>query len=142
MDEPLIAIVGAGPAGLACALGLAAFDVGCVLLDDGYEISEGSRATGISRRALQLLAPSGVADEVMEIAVVQVANQAFAGTSELFLDRTPPEPPRFPRVVNIPQDRLEQVIVGAIAKRPSIELRRGHRVTDVRQDADGVHLEA
>jgi 3-(3-hydroxy-phenyl)propionate hydroxylase len=142
MDEPLIAIVGAGPAGLACALGLAAFDVGCVLLDDGYEISEGSRATGISRRALQLLAPSGVADEVMEIAVVQVANQAFAGTAELFLDRTPPEPPRFPRVVNIPQDRLEQMIVGAIAKRPSIELRRGHRVTDVRQDGDGVHLEA
>jgi 3-(3-hydroxy-phenyl)propionate hydroxylase len=142
MDEPLIAIVGAGPAGLACALGLSALEVGCVLLDDGEGISEGSRATGLSRRALQLLAPSGVADEVMEIAVVQVANQAFAGTTELFLDRTPPEPGRFPRVVNIPQDRLEQMILAAIDRRGSIKLRRGHRVTDVAQDADGVYIEA
>lgn len=141
-DEPLIAIVGAGPAGLACALGLSAFGVGCVLIDDGEEISEGSRATGLSRRALQLLAPSGVADAVMEIAVVQVANQAFAGVDEMFLDRTPVEPGRFPRVVNIPQDRLEQIILAEIARRPSIALRRGHRVTGVRQDGDGVHVEA
>lgn len=142
MDEPLIAIVGAGPAGLACALGLSAFGVRCVLLDDGYEISEGSRATGLSRRSLQLLAQSGVADAVMEIAVVQVANQAFAGTNELFLDRTPTEPGRFPRVVNIPQDRIEQMLVAAIADRPSVELLRGHRVVDVHPDGDGVQIEA
>src|ERR1700689_3052443 len=103
MGKPVIAIVGAGPAGLACALGLAAFDVPCVLLDDGYEISDGSRATGLSRRALQMLTPSGVADEVMAVAIVQVANQAFAGETELFLDRTPPESGKYPRSVNIPQ---------------------------------------
>jgi 3-(3-hydroxy-phenyl)propionate hydroxylase len=136
----VIAIVGAGPAGLACALGLAALNVSCVLLDDGWEISDGSRATGVSRRALQLLTPSGVAEEAMEIAVVQVANQAFAGSSELFLDRTPSEPGRHPRVVNLPQDRLEAMMLAAIARRPEVELLRGHRVTGVRAGEDGVEL--
>jgi 3-(3-hydroxy-phenyl)propionate hydroxylase len=141
LSEPLIAIVGAGPAGCACALGLAAFGVPCVLLDDGYAISDGSRATGLARRPLQLLTPSGVADEIMEFAVVQVANQAFAGTRELFCDRTPAEPGKYPRVVNVPQDRLERHLLGAIARRPSIELRRGHRVVAVDGDADGVGLD-
>src|SRR5665213_3635842 len=136
MRTPVIAIVGAGPAGLACALGLAAFDVPCMLLDDGFEISDGSRATGVSRRTLQLLAPSGVADEAMEVAVVQVANQAFAGATELFLARTPPEPGKYPRVVNLPQDRLEEMMLRATAERPSIDLRRGHRVTRVAPGED------
>jgi 3-(3-hydroxy-phenyl)propionate hydroxylase len=142
MGKPVIAIVGAGPAGLACALGLAAFDVPCVLLDDGYEISDGSRATGLSRRALQILTPSGVADEVMGVAIVQVANQAFAGETELFLDRAPPESGKYPRVVNIPQDRLEHILLKAVAERPAIELRRGHRVTAVRAGDDSVDVEA
>ncbi len=139
---PVIAVVGAGPAGLACALGLAAFDVPCVLLDDGYEISDGSRATGLSRRALQMLTPSGVADAAMEVAVVQVANQAFAGATQLFLDRTPAEPGKYPRVVNLPQDRLEQLLLRAVAQRPSIDLRRGHRVTAVESGDEAVYLHA
>ncbi|MGH2849175.1 MAG: FAD-dependent monooxygenase [Solirubrobacteraceae bacterium] len=138
----MIAIVGAGPAGLACALGLAALDVPSTLLDDGYGISDGSRATGVSRRALQLLTPCGVGDEAMEIAVVQVANQAFAGTTELFCDRTPAEPGKYPRVVNLPQDRLEAMLLRAVADRPQIELRRGHRVTAVRPGPDGVEIDA
>jgi 3-(3-hydroxy-phenyl)propionate hydroxylase len=136
----VIAIVGAGPAGLACALGLAAFDVPCVLLDERDGIADGSRATGVSRRALQLLTPSGVADAAMEVAVVQVANQAFHGRVELFCDRTPAEPGKYPRVVNLPQDRLEQMCLDAIAERPRIELLRGHRVTAVEPSADGVRL--
>ena len=136
----MIVIVGAGPAGLACALGLAALHVPCVLLDDGWEISDGSRATGVSRRALQLLTPSGVAEAATEVAVVQVANQAFAGSSELFLDRTPEELGRHPRVVNLPQDRLEAMMLAAVAERPEVEVLRGHRVTGVRADGGGVEL--
>ena len=142
MRQPVIAVVGAGPAGLACALGLGAFDVPCVLLDDGYEISDGSRATGLSRRALQILTPSGVADAAMELAVVQVANQAFVGATQLFFDRTPAEPGKYPRVVNLPQDRLEHILLRAAAERPSIDLRRGHRVTAVERSDEGVQLQA
>jgi 3-(3-hydroxy-phenyl)propionate hydroxylase len=118
--------------------------VPCVLLDDGHAISDGSRATGLSRRALQMLTPSGVADAAMEVAVVQVANQAFARSTQLFLDRTPAEPGKYPRVVNLPQDRLEEILLHAVAQRPSIDLRRGHRVTGV-ESGDGevcVHAQA
>jgi 3-(3-hydroxy-phenyl)propionate hydroxylase len=58
----------------------------------------------------------------------------------MFYDRTPAEPGKYPRVVNLPQDRLEQMLLRAVALRPRIELRRGHRVTGVRSRDDGVEL--
>jgi 3-(3-hydroxy-phenyl)propionate hydroxylase len=135
-----IVIVGAGPAGYAAALGLAELGVPCTLLEQHMTVAAGSRATGISRRALQLLARSGIADEVMRIALPQRGNQAFYRTTELFLDRTPAEPGKYPRVVNLKQDLFEEMIAAAVAAQPLIDLRWGHRVDGLAVEPDGVSL--
>jgi 3-(3-hydroxy-phenyl)propionate hydroxylase len=136
-----IVIVGAGPAGYACALGLAALGVPSTLLDQNTTIAAGSRATGISRRSLELLSSCGVADAVMDVAVVQRANQAFAGDRELFLDWTPREPGRYPRIVNLQQDLFEVMLADALRERQEIDMRWGHRVDDIRASDAGVRLE-
>lgn len=136
VEELGVVVVGAGPAGYATALGLAELGVACTVLEQRPSVAEGSRATGIARRVLQLLTPCGVGAEVMEVAVVQRGNQAFFGTTELFLDWTPPEPGRYPRIVNLQQDLFEQMLDRAVAASPLIDLRREHRVQGV-SDASG-----
>ncbi len=135
-----IVVVGAGPAGYAAALGLAELGVGCTLLEQHTTVAAGSRATGISRRTLQLLAGSGIADEVLRIAVAQRGNQAFYRTTELFLDWTPGEPGKYPRVVNLKQDLFEEMIAQAVARQPLIDLRWGQRVDGLSVEPDGVAL--
>jgi len=135
-----IVVVGGGPAGYAAALGLAELGVACTLLEQHLTVAAGSRATGISRRTLQLLARSGVTDEVMQIAIPQRGNQAFYRTTELFLDRTPDEPGKYPRVVNLKQDLFEEMIVRAVSAQPLIDLRWGHRVDGLGVEPDGVSL--
>lgn len=142
MAEQLgVVIVGAGPAGYAAALGLAALGVPSTLLEQHLTVAAGSRATGISRRTLQLLARFGVADEVMEIAIPQRGNQAFYRTTELLLDWTPPEPGKYPRVVNLKQDLFEAMILRAVGAQPLIDVRWGHRVEEISTEPDGVSLQ-
>jgi 3-(3-hydroxy-phenyl)propionate hydroxylase len=140
VDSKVI-VVGAGPAGYASALGLAELGVPCTLLEQDVGVAAGSRATGISRRALQLLAPSGVAEDVMSLACVQRANQAFFGSTELFIDRTPPEPGKYPRIVNLQQDLFERMLLAAVEQRPAIDVRWAHRVDRVTPGRDGVDVE-
>jgi len=135
-----VVVVGAGPAGYSAALGLAELGVACTLLEQHMTVAAGSRATGISRRTLQLLARSGITDEVIRIAIPQRGNQAFYGTTELFLDWTPDEPGKYPRVVNLKQDLFEEMIVRAVSAQPLIDLRWGHRVDGLGADPDGVSL--
>ncbi|WP_300612945.1 FAD-dependent monooxygenase [Trebonia sp.] len=135
-----VVVVGAGPAGYAAALGLAELGVACTLVEQHMTVAAGSRATGISRRTLQLLARSGISDEVMRIAIPQRGNQAFYRTAELFLDRSPDEPGKYPRVVNLKQDLFEEMIAAAVRAQPLIDLRWGHRVDGVGLQPDGVSL--
>jgi len=135
-----IVIVGAGPAGLACALELACQGVPCTLFEAGEAPVPGSRATGVSRRTLQLLGNVGLAERVVEVSITQRGNQAFFGTSELFTEWTQPEPGKYPRIVNIPQDSFEEILLAEVAARPLIDLRWGHRVESVRPGDAGVSL--
>lgn len=135
-----IVLVGAGPSGYAAALGLAQLGVPCTILEQHHSVAAGSRATGIARRVLQLLTPSGVAADVMDIACVQRGNQAFLGTTELFLDWTPPESGKYPRIVNLQQDLFEEMLLRAVDREPLIDLRWGHRVTGVESGTDQVRL--
>lgn len=135
-EELGVVIVGAGPAGYATAIGLAELGVPCTLLEQRPSVAAGSRATGIARRVLQLLTPCGVGAEVMDVAVIQRGNQAFFGTTELFLDWTPPEPGRYPRIVNLQQDLFEQMLDRAVSGAPLIDVRREHQVSAVSAGAD------
>ncbi|MGQ3004507.1 MAG: FAD-dependent oxidoreductase, partial [Hydrogenophaga sp.] len=57
-----VVIVGAGPVGLATALGLAREGVRTVVLEARDTISKGSRALAMSRRSMQILDQLGVGE--------------------------------------------------------------------------------
>lgn len=68
MDKADILIVGAGPAGLCAALELARRRLNVRIVDKGEDFTpiRQSRALGVNNRTLQLLAPSGVANALLE----------------------------------------------------------------------------
>ena len=50
-----VAIVGAGPVGLACAIDLAQHGIDFIIIDDNNTVSVGSRAICYAKRALEIL---------------------------------------------------------------------------------------
>ena len=81
--QDLIIIVGAGPIGLITALGLARYNVPCILLDEDSGPSlEGSRAFLINQHALEILGSwSNLAQRITQdgdgVNVVSTATQIY-----------------------------------------------------------------
>jgi 3-(3-hydroxy-phenyl)propionate hydroxylase len=59
-----VAIVGAGPIGLAAAIDLALHGIDFILVDDNNTVSVGSRAICYAKRALEILDRLGCGDAV------------------------------------------------------------------------------
>ncbi|HEU5440485.1 MAG TPA: FAD-dependent monooxygenase, partial [Ktedonobacterales bacterium] len=143
--EPVI-IVGAGPVGLAAALGLASFGVPSLVLDeDASTAIEGSRAIFIERHALEILgAWSAVGQQMAEQGMTLLAGRVFFRTREIYRTfNAPPDPNiRYPRFVNFPQNTMERMEYEAVAAQPLCQVRWRHRVTAMTQDDGGVTLTA
>jgi 3-(3-hydroxy-phenyl)propionate hydroxylase len=143
--EPVI-IVGAGPVGLAAALGLASFGVPSLVLDeDASTAIEGSRAIFIERHALEILgAWSAVGQQMAEQGMTLLAGRVFFRTREIYKTfNAPPDPNiRYPRFINFPQNTMERMEYEAVAEKPLCQVRWRHRVTTMTQDDGGVTLTA
>src|SRR4051794_21418011 len=65
MTGSVVEVVGAGPTGLTLALHLAAFGVQARVVDRGLDRVHESRALAIQPRTLEVLARSGVTDDLV-----------------------------------------------------------------------------
>ncbi|GHF47394.1 FAD-dependent oxidoreductase [Streptomyces mashuensis] len=137
-EEPLtdVVVVGAGPTGLLLAGDLAAAGVRVVLLERRAEESNLTRAFAVHARSLELLDARGLAEPLL-------ATGTFLRGARLFgrlrvdlggLDT------RFPGVLVTPQYETERLLEER-ARACGADIRRGVRVTGLRQDADGVDVE-
>ena len=111
-----VAIVGAGPVGLALALNLARHGVASVVLEARSTVSDGSRAVAMHRRTLQILDRIGVGERVMELAETWDRNSTYYGT-ELVYEMVIPHPPheKHAPLTNLQQCWMEQIMVDAAA---------------------------
>jgi len=143
-QDPLV-IVGAGPVGMCAALGLTAYGIPCVVLDDDTgPATEGSRAIFMERHSLEILgAWSPVGQEMAERGITLTAGHVFFRTRELYKTfSTPPDPNiRYPRFVNFPQNTLEQLEYAALQTRKCCQVRWQHKVIGITQDDEGVTVE-
>ncbi|MEM9794940.1 MAG: FAD-dependent oxidoreductase [Pseudomonadota bacterium] len=127
-----VAIVGAGPIGLAMALELARHDVASVLLDDNDVVSVGSRAICWSKRSLEILDRLGLGDRAVEKGVVWNVGRTFHGQTEVFnFDLLPEDGHKMPAFVNLQQYYVEQFLADAALENPLCDLRFKNRVTAV-----------
>jgi 2-polyprenyl-6-methoxyphenol hydroxylase-like FAD-dependent oxidoreductase len=134
-----VAIVGAGPTGLALAVTLARAGVDFVLLDKQAEGANTSRAAVVHARTLEVLDTLGASAELMRRGLVvdrftvrdgrrALARLSFAGL-----------PTPHPYTLMVPQSETEDVLLARLRELGG-DVHRPYEVAAARQDADGVTL--
>lgn len=78
---PLVAIAGAGPAGLSLAYLLNIYHQSFVIIDPKMERDHASKATGLHRNTLRLFGKVGLADEIARQAIELNANKIYVDGS-------------------------------------------------------------
>ncbi len=138
-DRPVV-IIGGGPVGMTAALLLARFDVPSVILEakparDPF----GSKALCMQRDVLDVLDRVGCGQPLVDEGVTWTMGRTYYRGHELF-QITFPDLGRahFPPFVNVGQDRTEHHLERAVGAEGHIDLRYGHEVVELTQDADRV----
>jgi 2-polyprenyl-6-methoxyphenol hydroxylase-like FAD-dependent oxidoreductase len=136
MDEVDVAIVGAGPTGLALAGELALAGVSCRVIERRAEEPNITRAFAVHARTLELLDARGLADRLLTRGVkVRSVSPAPGATLDLGT-----LPSRYPTLLIVPQSGTE-LLLEERALELGAEIRRGHDVVGLSQDSDRVRLD-
>ena len=138
-----VVIVGAGPIGMALALGLANYGVASLLIEADDTVCVGSRATCYSRRTLEILDKLGAASAMLAKGLAWTGGRSFHRNTEVFRLRMPhDENQKFPPMINLQQCLAEKFLLDAVQARAGlIEIRWQTKVTGVRPAPDRVTLE-
>src|SRR4051812_24641934 len=133
-----VAIVGAGPVGLALAEGLAWGGVRGVIFEADPELrKQGSKACLIQGDVLEVLDKFGCGEPIAAEGVTWHVARTYVHDQEIRAT-VYPERLGFGPFVNISQYRIEQVLLAHVEAQEHCEVRWGQAVTGVEQDEDGV----
>ncbi|MHA6263109.1 FAD-dependent oxidoreductase [Arenibacterium sp. CAU 1754] len=137
-----VAIVGAGPIGLALAIDLALRGVPSVVLDDNNVVSVGSRAICWSKRTLEIFDRLGVGERMLDKGVTWKVGRQFHGEDEVYnFDLLPEDGHKYPAFINLQQYYVEEYLVERARDFPDlIDLRFKNKVVDHTDFGDFVEL--
>lgn len=138
---PLV-VIGAGPVGLTAAIDLAQRGVPVLLLDEDKTVSVGSRGICYAKRTLEIWDRLGCVGPMMDKGVTWQKGRVFFRDREVYaFDLLPEGGHRFPAFINLQQYWLEQFLVEAAARQPTVELRWQNKVVGVTPDEAGVRID-
>lgn len=138
--ETQVAIVGAGPTGLALANGLAARGIPFALLDRLAEGASTSRAAVLHARTLEVLEPLGVSERLRAVGCVVPRFSVRDRDRVLLTVRFDRLPTRYPYTLMVPQNVTEAILSERLGEQGGV-LHRRCEVTDVREERDEVRLQ-
>lgn len=141
-DAP-VAIIGAGPVGLALAVDLALHGIKSVVLDDNNVVSVGSRAICWAKRTLEIFGRLGVGRRMVEKGVTWKVGRLFHRDEEIYaFDLLPEAGHSYPAFINLQQYYVEQYLVERAREFPDlIDLRFKNTVTGHRDLGDRVEVD-
>ena len=136
-----VAIVGAGPVGLACAIDLAQHGIDFIIVDDNNTVSAGSRAICWAKRTLEILDRLGCGDAVCARGVSwKVGKVFFRGKLAYEFDLLPEPGHKRPAFINLQQYLLEEIMVERLTALGHT-VRWKNKAIGLEQRGDGARLE-
>lgn len=137
-----VVVVGAGPVGMAVALGLAQRGIPVTILEAADQVSFGSRAICISRHSLEAAARLGFGAELEKIVLPWVGGRSFYRDQQVLHFRMPQrEFDVRPPMINVSQSEYEQIVVDTIEQNPLITLHWQASIAGILRGDDEVTLE-
>ncbi len=134
-----VAIVGAGPTGLALAVTLASAGIDFVIVDRLAEGANTSRAAVVHARTLEVLDDLGAAQALIDRGVRVDRFTVRDGTRRLLTVPFDGLPTRYPYTLMVPQCDTEAVLLARL-RALGRDVHRPCQVDSVAQDPDGVTL--
>ncbi|HEY4371138.1 MAG TPA: FAD-dependent monooxygenase [Burkholderiales bacterium] len=139
-----VAICGAGPIGLALALGLARHGIAAVVIEADDTVTYGSRASCISRRSQEILDQLGCVDTILQKALPWTAGTSYYRDTPVYRLQMPmDENQKFYPMVNLEQCYFDQFVLDAIEKKYAdlVDIRWQTKLTGFSRDAHGARLQ-
>ncbi len=142
MSEPRVLIAGGGPVGLLCAYLLAREGIAVRVFDENPGLTDDPRAATTHPATLELLADTGIVDEVIAAGLVAPIFQFWdRPTGELvaaFDHLLLADDTRYPFVVQCEQFKTTRILLKRLRALDNAEVLFGHVVTGVEQGDGGV----
>ncbi len=136
-----VAIIGAGPVGLAMAIDLAQHGIKSVVLDDNDKVSFGSRAICFAKRTLEIADRLGFGDPLVDKGVVWNLGKVFFDDRKVYeFNLLPEDGHKRPAFINLQQYYFEEYLVHR-ARALDIDIRGKSKVTSVAPGEDHVILD-
>ncbi|MCT7374199.1 FAD-dependent oxidoreductase [Chelativorans salis] len=137
-----VAIVGAGPIGLALAIDLALKGVASVVLDDNDVVSIGSRAICWAKRTLEIFDRLGVGERMVEKGITWKVGRVYHRDRELYaFDLLPEAGHKMPAFINLQQYYVEQYLVDRARDFPElVDLRFKNNVIGIENSNSGATI--
>ena len=143
--DPVI-IVGANPVGLITALGLAYYHIPCIVIEEGEGTSQESNQLALlDQYTLDILGTwggAGFAQQIVAHGVVPAGERVLFRKGQLYRSplTTYEAGERYPRLVNMHQSLLEQLLLQRLQTTRTCQLLWQHQVTSVTPDHEGVDI--
>lgn len=133
-----VIVVGAGPVGLTMALDLGLRGNRVLVLNKLDFVAAGSKAICFAKRTLDIWDRLGVGDAMVRKGVIWEQGKVFWGAAPepvYQFDLQPLKHQKMPAFINLQQYHAEDILLTALQALPNVEIRWGHEVVGVRQDA-------
>jgi 2-polyprenyl-6-methoxyphenol hydroxylase-like FAD-dependent oxidoreductase len=142
LTEPSVLIAGGGPVGLLCAYLLAKSGIAVRVFDDNPGLTDDPRAATTHPATLELLAESGLVDDIVAAGLVaptvQFWDRPTGALVAEFDHALLKNDTRYPFVVQCEQFKTTRILLARLEKLANAEVLFDHDVTGVVQGTDSV----